>query len=53
MHVKGSARGIIIDYSNQFGFGHRALLNTAIDLRKSMVLAYSIKDFLEDHVEKL
>lgn len=25
----------------------------AIDLRKSCVMAYSIKDFLEDHVHKL
>jgi hypothetical protein len=53
MHIKGSARGIHIDYSNQFGFGHRALLNAAIDLRKTMVVAYSIQDFLTDHVQKL
>lgn len=46
MHVKGSPRVIHIDYKNQFGYGHRALLNSSIDLRKTMVMAYSIKEFL-------
>lgn len=53
MHVKGSPRAIHIDYKNQFGFGHRAILNSSIDLRKTFVMAYSIKEYLENHVNKL
>ena len=44
---------IWIDYSNIYGFGHRALAHASVDRRKFMIIARSIKDFLEDHVWKL
>jgi hypothetical protein len=53
MHVKGSPRVTHIDFKNEFGFGHRALVKLSIDLRKTIVIASSIKDFLEEHVQKL
>lgn len=53
MHVEGNPRVIQIDYNNTFGYGHRAILNPAIDMRKILVIADSIQSFLEDHVVKL
>jgi hypothetical protein len=53
LHVKGSPRVTHIDFKNQFGYGHRALCRASIDLRKTLVCAYSIQDFLTDHVKKL
>lgn len=53
MHVEGSSRVIQIDYNNQFGYGSRAILNPAMDMRKTLVIADSIQSFLADHVNKL
>jgi hypothetical protein len=44
---------INIDYKNEFGFGHRSLVQSSVDRRKFLLMSHSIKDFLQVHVEKL
>jgi hypothetical protein len=53
MHIKATPRTINIDFNNDFGCGHRAIAHAAIDRRKYMIMAPSIKDFLQGHVDKL
>tara|TARA_B110000285_G_C14949044_1_gene525799 strand:- start:120 stop:515 length:396 start_codon:yes stop_codon:yes gene_type:complete len=53
MHIKGSPRIIHQDYGNLCGYGPRAINLIPVDRRKFIMLAKSMEEFLERHVEKL
>ena len=44
---------VVQDFGNLYGKGPRALAYIALDRRKSLIMAESIEQFLEGHVEKL
>jgi uncharacterized protein affecting Mg2+/Co2+ transport len=53
MHIKGSPRIIHQDYGNLCGYGPRVINLIPVDRRKFIMLAKSMEEFLERHVEKL